>query len=570
MRLKSSIKYPLFILLILSVCVTLFFAEKSDIWELDVTKQRTIDVSILDTKWNIISDDTFADDSAVILSRPFFAEEVRASLPSRYYNSSENRVSGDPTLCFSTVNQSVRVFKEKNNVKELLYSFGNNGKFYVGSECGKAVHFVSLPHAGEEDFNVIVELQPSFSSENLRFQRALYSNRKVYIPKFWFANFVTCMNTFIRKSMIQLIPVIIMLVMGAAILCYYFNLGITRKHFVKEYKYWGTLAIVSGFGFFMESTYALYIFDNSFFIYYASTVALAFCPRLFSSYITECKPTVGESKVNTFFIWFSPINIFLVTAAAFIKVFPYIIIRKYAEIFLLLYVVFMIFEIAYNSVSFKTRLSDLEKIILFSGSTIIIDFFLNIVKRDKTDIYLFSRPGMMIFFFLSIIVILNEVHDREQLQNRSLLMEQYAYRDLSSGCQNNVMLEKNYRKFSAANKKFSIMIITLSNTSELIKFAGIESRETAIRIIYQQLLQIFQENSIYKTGASRFCILLSEEQSLKIEEYTAEIKKKLNNYDFKNMSAAIKIDIQTENFEDVTNIDFEDLYIHVLNSPHVK
>src|SRR5574344_389394 len=109
-RIVGTIFFSLFVIFAVIVCV---FAFKSDLWEIDNPMERSI---LLDSGWKQIPQQDSSLEK-VVLERVFTPDDFHG-------------FQGGPTLFFRTLNMRVRVFVDGYRV----YSFGNNGRRYVGSE----------------------------------------------------------------------------------------------------------------------------------------------------------------------------------------------------------------------------------------------------------------------------------------------------------------------------------------------------------------------------------------------------------------------------------------------------
>lgn len=565
MNRKQFWKHVIFTLIGIVIAVIVFFSEKSDLWQLDAIKQNTINWTLLDSQWTVEDSDSFADDSGIIVRRPFFAKnimEVLQQKDSNFILEQDNSL----TLSFITNNQIVRVFKEKNRQITPLYSFGNNGKQYVGSESGRAVHFIPIPEAGKEDFYIIIELQPSFLSSNLLFQKILYGNKKISVPSFYFGTKTACLYSYIKKSIIQLIPIGVMLLMGLCVFYVYLNFLFTRKQNVREYRYWSMLAITCAVGFFMESYAALLMFNNSYMIMFISTVSIALTPRLFIGYMLENRPTFEEGKIARIFKILSPVNIIIACVFSMVKIIPFSLVRNLVEVVLFLFVLYLDYEIIYQSITMRTKLDSFDILMLVCSASLVADIVVDMAKTNREDLFMFGRLGMMVFFVISAMIVINEVYDREQLKTRSIMMEQYAFRDIITGSLNAIAIYRDCDKFFENSKQFFIIAVTLLNKKDEKDKEVKINRDVDLKELFTILCGVFPRKSIYRPSAYRFVILLKETPETDINSLIGASQRKIAEYNFKNAEEVLNITIQIERFTEEDGSNFEDLYLKVLNS----
>lgn len=570
MKQRTLFKHLIFTLTAAVIVLIAVLAEKSDLWEIDAAKTKSVRWTKIDTQWTVVSNNSFADNSAIIVSRPFFVKDINELLIKADPDYDPKVKSDALTLSFITYNQAVRVFKEKDREQTLVYSFGNNGKQYVGSESGRAVHFIDIPEAGKEDFTLLIELQPSFLAGNLLLHNFLFGENKITVPDFYFGTRTSCLYSFIKKSFIQLIPIGVMLLMGLCVLYVYLNFLITRKQNVREYRYWGMLAITCAVGFFMESYTALLIFDNSFLIMFISTISIALTPRLFIGYMLENRTTFETGKLAAVFKILTPINIILTCVSAVIGHLPFSFIRNLTEVVLFLFVIYLDYEIFAQSFSLRTKYDSFDILVFVCSITLIADIVYDMIKPNKEDLFVFGRFGMMIFFVISAMLVINEVYDREQLKTRSIMMEQYAFRDISTGCQNATALYHGWTKFAETNKKFYIIVFSLLNEKKQTDTEATNNRNSEVKDFFNLLVGVFPKKSIYRTSSSRFTVLLKDNPNSDVNTLTVDVQRKIAEYNFKNAEAVFSYTIQIESFTDAEEKNFEDLYLHVLNTSEIK
>lgn len=570
MKQRTFWKHLIFTTTAVVLFVIGIMAEKSDLWEIDAVKQNSVKWTPINTQWTVENNDSFADNSAIILSRPFFVKNV-IELLQEADPSYDPEVNNDAlSLSFITYNQSVKVFKEKDRKQTLVYSFGNNGKQYVGSESGRAVHFINIPEAGKEDFILLVELQPSFISGSLKLHNILYGERKISIPSFYFGTHTSCLYSFIMKSFIQLIPIGVMLLMGLCVIYVYLNFLISRKQNIREYRYWGMLAVTCAIGFFMESYAALVLFNNSFLIMFISTVSIALTPRLFIGYILENRNTFEAGKTAKVFKILTPINIILACVFAFVDFLPFSIIRNIVELVLFAFVIYLDYEIFAQSFSMRTKYDSFDILVFVCSITLIADIIYDMFKPNKEDLFVFGRLGMMVFFVISAMLVINEVYDREQLKTRSIMLEQYAFRDPITGSQNAIAVYHDWDKFAESAKKFYIIVFTLLNEKSKKDTDATDNRDSELKDFYTIIAEVFQKKSIYRPSSSRFAVLLKDSAGVDINSLVVDVQRKVAEYNFKKAEEILQTTIQMDSFSDSSGKDFEELYLQVLAAPQIK
>lgn len=570
MKQRTLFKHLIFTLTAVVIVVIAVLAEKSDLWEIDAAKTKSVRWTKIDTQWTVVSNNSFADNSAIIVSRPFFVKDINELLIKADPDYDPKVKSDALTLSFTTYNQAVRVFKEKDREQTLVYSFGNNGKQYVGSESGRAVHFIDIPEAGKEDFTLLVELQPSFLAGSLRLHNILFGENKITVPDFYFGTRTACLYSFIRKSFVQLVPIGVMLLMGLCVLYVYLNFLFTRKQNVREYRYWGMLAVTCAVGFFMESYTALLMFNNSFLIMFISTISIALTPRLFIGYMFENRTSFGSGKLAAVFKILTPVNIILTCISALVGHLPFSFIRNLTEVVLFLFVIYLDYEILAQSFSMRTKFDSFDILVFVCSVTLIADIVYDMFKPNKDDLFVFGRFGMMIFFVISAMLVINEVYDREQLKTRSIMMEQYAFRDISTGCQNAIAVYHDWPKFAETTKKFYIIVFSILNEKKQTDTEATNNRSSVVKDFFNLLAEVFPKKSIYRPSSSRFAVLLKDNPNIEINTLAVEIQRKIAEYNFKNAEEVLSVTIQMESFADSDGKDFEDLYLKVLDTPVIE
>lgn len=562
---KRTIKHIAFTLIFAALCAILFYSYKSTIWQTTIAIEKNQKWVKTDSRWRVQNEMDFPNNAAVSLYRNFYASECRQMLN---LDAGEKKNNEELYLFFATKNQSVRAYLISGNQKELIYSFGENGRHFVGSESGSACHLFPIPDACEKDTTVCIEILPSFSTTNLKLLQFIYKARSPQIPEFYCGTKNGCIKSFIDQCIPQLIPVVIILFLGILSMIMYLHTLFRKKKDIKEFRYWGFLALICAVGFFMESDFAMLVFTNSFLISFISITAVAFYPRLFIHYMQECRPSFGDDFFSDIFCFITPVNISLICFSAAYKVFPFSWIIIFTKCIIILFIIFTVFQTTYRFVKSGIKISSMDIAIIIGSVSIVADIVISFVNPYASDLWRFTRYGMCAFFIVTAVLVFNEVADSEQLRTRSQMMEKYAFRDITTGLKNVVALWRDSRIFTEDSSGFYIVIFSIANMAEVINLNEFSDRDTIIKKTAEVIRETFPLKNLYRSGTLKFCMVLSaiEQQNLfsQLEDFKSAVAK--FNQDFQ-LEHPVQIKVHMSGYKPGKNEDFEELYLKTLNEP---
>lgn len=567
---KKIPKIIIFILLTLFIILVTVFACKSDIWHQDFVVQNTKSWQKMDEGWVVTDEKGPNDNCAITVKRNFYPEEVYSILNKQAVNSSvqplskKSEFSDSPVIFFITHNQKVRVFADFGSGERQIYSFGNNGKQYVGSECGTAIHCVHVPNANSKNVVITVRLTPSYLSESLRINKFMYTAKKAKVPTFYFGWRTVCLNSYFRSCVFQAIPILIILALGIISLCIYVFVRIIRKKSLRQYLYWSFFALFCETGFFCESRIGYYFARNSFSLYFVSTIILATYPLSFLQFMKERTTMPNKDIISRIFTAITPINIFIVCLTAILPEFPFSLTRAYIIMILGFFIMFMIIITIREAITENGTFSAFDIILIISGAFILTDYLFYFIKVNITDFFFFSRFGMLLFFMVCEALITNETLNGEFLKERSKGLEQSAYKDLLTGCKNAAALWHDNKKNELSKESFSMALFYITNIAEINKIDGYSAGDLALKIVAQFLQQVFSKENVYRLSGTKFCIILNNKNIKAFDGNKILLKKLLDSYNEKSLKHKIEVKGAVNKNSPNVDSDFDMLYFKVL------
>lgn len=480
-RIVGTIFFSLFVVFAVIVCV---FAFKSDLWEIDNPMERCI---LLDSGWKQIPQQDSSLEK-VVLERVFTPDDFHG-------------FQGGPTLFFCTLNMRVRVFVDGYR----MYSFGNNGRRYVGSESGTSLHFIRLSHSFTEPFTVSVQLAPCFQG----------IHRQIIVPDMYLGSKSACIEKYFYSCMIPsgLLSIAIILV-GFVGLFSSIAFWISRRQFISEYFYWGLFSIVTGFGFLLESGAADLIVPNSFFQYFILTLVLAASPAFFLVYVKQSKTLPYNKKVSRVFGFGSCIGCICVCIFAFIKTVPFSYVKSAVIIFQIAFLFFVIAIIISEAVSFAGRLSFVNALLILASASLVADLTLNLFSLYPVDSFKFSRPCFFVFLIVRSVCVINDFYNVQILTARKEMFEDAVTRDILTGTRTRPAFWKAQRDIACDTKHdiscVSLVLCEIVNLKAINEKRGFEAGDDALREVARLLQQNFPLKDIYRFDGSVFSILLTD------------------------------------------------------------
>jgi len=564
------------ILLFLFISAICFFAAKSTVWKQDIAEENNLSWSRIKEGWTVREDKGSNINGCLTISRIFFADDV-ATVLNNTHGKERTMITKDgeeygeqPVLFFMTHNQKVRAYEDYGNGDRLIYSFGNDGTQIVGPESGNAVHCFALPEAGNRDVIVTLQFSPSFDTDQLRINQFVTHGIKVAVPAIYFGWRDLCIESFLRKSIFHALPILLMYIMGFFALFIYIASLFIKKIKIRQYLYWGIFALECATGFFCESYFGYFVARNSFLLYFISTILLAIHPSIFLVYIQEkmvlsCNKTIA--KIFNVLVLF---NILLICVASFCPYVPFGWLRVYICIVLELFIIFMVYSVIHETIVMSSKMSTLNKAIIFAGCCIMIDLVSAFFKNPLIDIFVFSRLGMLLFFVICAVLITNEVLDDQMFKVRSLMLEKSAYTDILTGCSNISALWRDNKKLGREKNGFSMGIINIVNITKINEVDGSAVGDNVLWTVGQMLRAEFQKESVYRMGGTKFCILLSSNEINIIEQKLNSFSEALAAYNNKNTATKIIIARSTGTFVPEEDIDFDGIYIRLLDELRLK
>jgi diguanylate cyclase (GGDEF)-like protein len=570
MTMKRAIRILSIALLIASVIFVSVFVDKSNLWQQDLVVENRRGCNLVKTGWSVNTNKTIDQNASISITKIFHVDEVRKMRDNqtqrkKTFRSENNETSIDwPVLLFLTHNQNVLVYEDSGTGSKLIYSFGNNGTQYVGSESGNAIHCVTLQDVGQKDVAVTIKLFPSYDSPNLKFEDLLYGNSKASVPDFYFGWRTMCLVSYLKSTIYQTIPILLIYAVGLLAVFAFLAIYIMRKIKAKQYLYWGLFALSCATGFLFESKIGLLLFENSFMLYFLSTVIIALYPRLFLIYMQERTILMYNESIAKIFKIIAPLNVLVVCASSFITAIPFIFVRYYVGIVFVLFILFMTISILRNTFSLDGKLSLFDGSIVFAALCILIDLVLVNFKHPNVDIFFFSRIGMLVFFTVCGVLTTNEFYDGEILKARSGTLEKVAYSDLLTGCKNTAALWRDNKQLQLEQKNFAMALVKISNIMTINKTEGYASGDTAVRTVAQILQTTFSKNTVYRLNGTKFCILLQNEE---IDDFATKmdtVKQAIEVTNEQNDALPVQIVGSAGLYNPAQDLDFDGIYIRLL------
>lgn len=536
------------------------FSLKSTVWKSDTSLYSTSGITKVDKDWSFYSNEANSHFKNLTLTRMFTAEEINS-----YMHKDESNLP--PCLFFVTKNQSVRVFTETAEGKRQVYSFGNNGRLYAGSQSGPAVHFVLLEDAKGQNCKVSVMLSPSFNTANYKWNNFFTATFRHYIPDFYVGSQTRCISTFKNYLRIQSIPSVVTFMLSLSGLLIFIVLYFRRKEKNMGFLGWSALCFFLSLGTYMSSLCALYHFGNTFLRYFLTVIYIAACPKVIVYFMHGRNMLFYSEKVGSAFSKLSNVNIFLVCITAFIKFIPFSAVCFFIDTEFLFFLIYVAYAITKEVCTVKQGVSLMDVTMLIACATVFIDVLRHFLPIQTIwDFACMSYGTLQMAFFAGISIAL-EYFESTILTERSKIKKEVMFTDRLCGCGSEASFWLQFKKTPELFTDKYLSFINVSNFITICTKYSYAEGESAISQVYQQLEICFPGAEIYRFYGARFWIYFTKEQYVNYEQKIRKIIVHFENLALDDSDRKIEID---EYHVFVPKEKAKDIYTKLFNTSVVK
>lgn len=470
------------IICILFVALIIVLAEKSDLYQIDSPYRSAILVP--KDSWEILDFSPYTDDGKFAFQRVFKREEF-------------GNLTTHPSIIFGSVNVRIKVFF---NDKQ-IYSFGNNGKNYVGLTSGDSVHMIRLPEEHIDEFTLRIEYS-SFE-------------KKQAVPKVLPNLFIGTMADLLHNYTENVAPEGIMslgiLIIGIMGILFSIAFLFAIKKIPSEYMTWSIFATLCGIMFLFDSHLIDLFIGNSFILYFVPTIILATIPIIFHIHVITNKTLAYNRQVMTFFSIAACAMILLDCFSAVSPLFSFAIAKIVTNVFIICYLFFLIAIQVTEHFSYSDKISVPKILFLLSNFSLIVDLGMNIIPPENEMIFFFSRPIFLVHFIVQTVCVLNDFFNVQILSTRKEAYESVVNQDILTGVHSRQSFW-NYRnaweKKNSLTKTQTMLILSeVSNLPAINEKFGFAKGDDSIKILATLLQQNFSSSNVYRFDLGGFAVL---------------------------------------------------------------
>lgn len=531
--------------------------------------ENTARLTPLADGWSVKEDVTEPDKNEFTVRRMFYADEIRAFAVQNhallkadlYKKDSAYRTS--PVLFFVTHNQSVRVYSNDGTGEILIYSFGYNGRRYVGTESGGAIHAVRLPAIYGERIMITVQISPSFSSEHLNFDRWYYGKIKTSVPKFYMGWGSQILHQVFETSWYQWVPVLFVLLMSIMAFIYYAAFLIHNHKCIWRYLFLGIFAFLVAMCLFFDSYIGVYLCRNSFTVCLLSTLLISLHPYSIVVFMQDRRNLARTDKIPRVLKGVSMADVVLVCVCSAVHVIPFTLVRMYVSLVLMATCALVLLIILHEIIAEKGNADFYDILMIFVSVSLLIDFVILFMRPSSVEAFRISRWSLVLFFGVMVVQTTKEFFDGEIAIAKSEVFFQTSNTDIVTGCRVGTLIWLEQRILKPQSD-YAFLVIMLPGFLNALKVYGEEECKGILRLVSQSLQKFFPVSNIYRMSGSKFGVYVEVEQYPLLDGILGNIAKDID--DFNAMNAEYKIDLLScyGIYDEKKDRDFDGFYIRLL------
>ena len=548
-------------LLFLAIFTTLFFITKSDLYEQDYYVDISKPWVKISSGWSIRDNEEESD--LITMRRTFNYAELGSLSQDKKFIEMNN-----PCLAFITHSQRIRVFFENEMEEEarLIYSYGFNGKSFVGNDSGNSIHIIPLPYYDVDEFSITIQLIPSYRSENLKLNKLLsnFTLCKHSVPEIFAGTKTQCIMSIKKSTNYQTFVVAIIGVLGLCFVVFSFIYGIFFKETnMSLYFFWGLFALEIALGFFCESYRGVLFSKNSLVQYFMGTILITIQPLFMSIFATARKNLNYAGKINRVFKNVSPVLTALVCVFAFIRVVPFGIVRSFVFAWFYAYAICIFISIVAEIINYKNTLVSSDICSLIAAMSIIMDMFLLLFRHERRDVFFCTRLGVLIFVLFNTVDLIVEFFRKELVKAQSQMLKKARSTDFVTGFKQGALLWNSGMKSKLESSVFSMIVANVTNIDELNSLGQSVSDE-ALKNFGRTLNTVFLSDNIYRLEGAKFGILLYEYEINLMDTKLKLLKNRIEDTNESSNGAKIQYKTVCASFDRDEDRDLDGFYIRIL------
>jgi len=542
---KKSVSFFLLLSTTAFIAISLFLSSKSTKWNHNSFYKAVSPWEKLNSGWIIDSENYSPEKGKISIKRVF------------------SKTDSLKELFFITHNQNVSISIDDGSSEKIIYTSGLSGKQIIGSESGNAIHVVKLPESKASRFVIKINFKKNFYSKNETFNRWYYQMFRGKIPTIYIGNEDTCISTCILHSIYQLIPILLMLISAGIILLFHF---MNRKNIkTRRYLYIFWFTMITSVSLFFECHIGFLYSKNTFSLYLLSSLFIAIRPSAFLFLLQDRKLLSKNEFIYKFLNTTILINIFLTCIFSFCLFIPFTFIRIYLLSFYFILNGYGIILIFSDSFSIKATLDAFDLLILIDMVCFTIDMLREIISGATTDIFFFTRIGLLISYLFYNFNAIHDFFNKELIKARSETLKNANERDMLTGCLNFYNMENHSEK-----NDFIMFLFNITNIDNILKEKGQNEKNNALRSFSQILKIEFLKDSIYKLYSAKFGVLGDNRSNEICEKQIKDIIMNVESYNKLSMNSKLKISYTYGRFESNIDTNLDGLYSRLLLDLHQK
>lgn len=514
------------IAMIMVVCA---LAKKSDIYQIETPYVEPLIIE--PASWEILDKQENEKQGKLLIQRRVYKSEYSPEIPA-------------VSISFGYVNAKIRVFFDDSQI----YSFGHNGKKYVGNESGDSGHFIRLPVTDKDYFDLKIEMESFFPN----------NPRMLFVPEVALGTMAGIVSGFSKIYEFEGYVSYGMICLGVMGLLFSIAFLKSLKKFPAEYISWSLFVFLAGIGYLMDSHFVDFEVGNTFLLYFIPTITLAIEPFLLNIYIYYNKTLAYNKKVMSAFSFFSCVVTVFDCLVALLQFIPFSYAKFITHIFVIVFMFFMIAIQITECLSFTGSFSVSTIVYLFAAFSLVLDLGMSLVPPEGETTFIYSRPVFLIFFIVQSIYVINDFFNVQVLSARKELYEDAVNHDLLTGTRTRPSFWK-YRnewpkKNSDAKQRVGLVLCEITNLKKINETYGFDKGDEILKNVASFLQYNFPSKDVFRFDGSGFAAIMegvtSDVISRKIEG-TKKLIKEFNNTSILQINISFGYDMGRVN-EDLT------------------
>ncbi len=518
--------------------ITFFsFNNKDELRKRDFVSQRQ---PVLITDWELSDHTVKMEGDSIAIERTFTKEDYRGALQQ----------------CLFFKCRNVKVYAEIDG-KE-VYHYDLNGTSFVGNQTGNVVHSVNLPPSDKTPFKVYIEFYRSFAAPDFLEPYYESHNMNIITPKIFIGGKSETITRYLASVLLPAIGSVVVIALGVIGLLICISVLLFAKEYLRGLYYFSIFSLVMGIGFLFESGILDTDCSNPFYLYFGSTLILSVLPVLYGLFADATKLIPANEKVTKIFGIISAVNAIIVCLAAVTSFFPFSYIRHYIIIFQIFYQFFMITIALTETVNFGQEIKVHSVCHTICSIAMIVDLVFNIVPPGQDDLFVFTRPCLILFIVTIVYELVTRFHDDAVLSARKQVFKEIILNDQLTATRSRVAFWQQAKEMAVDPAgKITLALCEVLNLKELNAGFGFDSGDLSLKITADLLKSSFDEKRVFRFDGTGFAVISEQESVEKVCSKFEEIKKNIAQYNNSSVAGEIILNYAVESWDKESDGEFD-------------